>query len=162
MPATRTERPSEGMDALRREVEAARRLLDHQKEVEAALRRGLAGEDLMQLLRTQERSSRAAMEAARERRRFFQEKDSLEDWLRGRPSAEAHEARLLRQDARTLEEEIRRIARRCQYLAEKGLQWSQGQVEAMVAAVVRQGPTYAAPGGPAARGATSALMDRTV
>jgi hypothetical protein len=156
----RMDAPSGGWAALNTEVQAARVLLEVQREVEEGIRAGRNSEDLLGLVRRQEEAARAAARAALERRRWFQGPDAFAAWLQTRPDEEARRVRLLAAEARELKGKIEQTSRRCQYLAERALEWSQGQMEAVIRAIDRGGPTYGGPAGRATSVLSTNLMDR--
>jgi hypothetical protein len=162
MPEIRKDPSSDGLEALKQEVESAEALLGLLRDLEAALRAAVPGDELLRLVRLQEMAAHAVALAARQRRLWFDGPGSLEAWLEGRPSSEAALARTLGGRARELKDELGPLSRRCHFLAEKSLEWSQGQMEAVLRVVDRTAPTYPGPGQSSPTGAPPAWMDRTV
>jgi len=149
-----------GTEALAAEIERARGLLALEREVEEALRGGISGDDLLPLIHRQEAAAREAAQAARQRRSFFSDEASLEEWLIGRPPGESQRIRALMEEAGSLRRELAAAARRCRYLAERALEWSQGQMDVMVRAATNDQTTYCAQNGRPRKNPGPAVMDR--
>lgn len=154
--------PEGPVEALTAELEAARALLSMQRELEAALLGGAEADAVLACVRRQEITTREVQVATHARRLFFGGPGSLEAFLVGRPAAEAERLRRLARDAVGLREEIRRTARRADYLAGRAGEWTRAQVEIVVRAISGPAVTYDAPGAlRRPRGAPS-LLDRSV
>jgi hypothetical protein len=153
--------PQGPVEALRRELDAARTLLEAQKDLEAALRSGKTGEEFLRLIRRQDECTRAAQRAAAERRHFWLDAAGFEAWLRDQPEEEAQPARRLAEEAREVRDSLGRTARRSEYIARRSVEWTQAQLDLMVRWLTSDNTVYRQPGADRPLRETPSLMDRT-
>ena len=145
MDETRPGMPAgEPQQSLRRELAAARELLQAQQQLEIALR-GAEAAELHVRIRRQEEALRALREANLLRRAWLDGPGSLAAFIRAHPE-HADELRGLAAEAAALRREIRRGAERAQYIARKVVDWTEAQFRVVLRAVESWGPTYGKPG----------------
>jgi hypothetical protein len=151
------------VQALKNELEAARRLLSTQRDLDEALRRGTNGEDLLRLVRCQEAAARDASLASGVRRMFFSGAGSLEAYLATGSVSPAMAASLreMAREATEIHTTLKRLVQRSDYVARRSVEWTQAQMELVVRWATRSGNTYEAPGGVAPRREAPSWMDRS-
>jgi hypothetical protein len=147
-------------EALERELESARALLQAQRGLEQCLRGGAASEELWACVRRLETAARESAVASRERLARLNGRDSTEAWLRSLPPSESSAISAAISEASRLRLEIRRTARRCEYLARRIGEWTQAQLDALAQWVTRSQSTYEGPGLPHAPRETPSFVER--
>jgi hypothetical protein len=149
------------VEALRRELETARALLQIQQELEHALCTGSSGEQLMILVRREQDAVRAAHHAAAARRAHWDGAEAFEAFLGNRPPEEARSLRGLAREGVEVRETLQRVARRCEYIARRSVEWTQAQMDLVVQMLTRNEAVYQQPGRERPLRETPSLMDRT-
>jgi hypothetical protein len=150
------------VEALRRELEAARALLQVQQDLEQALGAGKAGEELMGLVRVQEDAARVAQSAALVRQTFWNGPEAFETVVAAQSPMQADAMRSLANEGIGVREVLRASARRSEYVARRSVEWTQAQMDLMVQLLTRSEATYQQPGRERPLRETPSMMDRTV